>query len=415
MAMLSYDILRSIFEDFEPQEVRQNVDIEAIKADAHRAWRELSFMALVCKTWTPPAQAALYKTAYAMIDLLSLRGAPTMEDRYAQFVRTMMTSPHLWTLLRHVFISYGRGCFMGGTLEECGWLARLPEHSLMSCRYHANTVHPPVVAALQTSAVRTVQRLRLATIITPAVLRAVGAMAQLEHLDLEAAHWYPEYARGGRPLVDYAETTAKADFPLLTHAALTDHTGCPFYNTRGAGFVAGVLASPLLVSLTVTLSTSFATAGRIVTFARELLCVSPRLRELRVQNAPDAGVPVSNMSLNLLSLDRVEPLNPLGLSAEFLDTLVLRFPALETLCCLQGTFTGRLFRHLPRTLRELKLEVPRRDWFLHEDALVEWIGSASLKGNALASVCLVPSIAGDPLAVRVAQACAKCGVLYLEV
>lgn len=95
----------------------------------------------------------------------------------------------------------------------------------------------------------------------------------------------------------------------------------------------------------------------------------------------------------------------------FMDDLVSRNPALERVCCLEGTYSEQLFQHLPATLRVLELATGAAR-YPYERALLDYIARVRQKGLGLRRLCLLMSCMDEEPWAHVAESCKKSGVEF---
>ncbi|KAI0639598.1 hypothetical protein C8Q77DRAFT_74874 [Trametes polyzona] len=263
----------------------------------------LAHAAVVCRAWTTPAQAALYR---------ELEYAPlARSSKEALLARTMRTRPHLLRFVRR--LSLVTVWTHSPIPELCEWIKHIPADLLQDFRWTWERGHP-LPSLLDSPAMRGTRHVELrGSLYSMESIQSILDLPYLESLSLELKGDERGYLLG---------MTSKR----LSHLRIVAHRG----------------HSPALDILLSTVGPQL-----------ESLHITGKLGEDPEQ---DAAL-VSCIATHCPDLTRlaIEATASSGKSVTVANDLARRCRSLHTLRCGEGTFTSGIFRDVPPTLRVLRL------------------------------------------------------------
>ncbi|TFK81551.1 hypothetical protein K466DRAFT_591172 [Polyporus arcularius HHB13444] len=277
----------------------------------------------------------------------------------------MQTCPHLRALLRHLAIWQS-----GSQVEEqLQWIRILPEDTLRILHYFWSH-NKPHLSVFDAPAVRTITQLDISGDITPAIAKACLSLPSLQTLCIT------------------------------------------FYNTASYDCALEVTPSPSLKHLVVIMIYQCSFTYRFLAVCAPQLSTLALLPAVHFMDNPGATVVDTLLActgqlteFSLFGWGAWSPARP------FMDDLVLRNPALERVCCLEGTYSEQLFQHLPATLRVLELATGVAP-YPYERALLDYIARVGEEGLGLRRLCLLMSCIDEEPWAHIAESCKKSGVEF---
>ncbi|KAI0361418.1 hypothetical protein OH77DRAFT_426323 [Trametes cingulata] len=265
----------------------------------------LALAASVCRAWTIPAQAALYRE----IEYSPL----TSHRRERLLARTMRTRPHLLRLVRRLYLI--TIWTHSPTPELCDWITRIPPDRLIEFRWTWERGHP-LPSLLDSPAVRATRSIELrGRLYTLESVRSILELPFLESLSLELKGDEQGHLTNVTP-------------SKLRHLHLVAQGG---YSRAVETLLSTVGPQLQSFRLACNLGENSERDGRLAS------CVAthcPNLGRFEIEAiaSPQAPVP-------------------------FADALVRRCGSLECLRCGGGTYTSAIFRGIPPSLRVLALAI----------------------------------------------------------
>lgn len=319
----------------------------------------LAQSAAVCRTWTIPAQAALYR---------ELEYSPlACRPREALLARTLRTRSHLLRFIRRL-------CLVtiwthSPIADLCDWIKHIPADHLRNFCWRWERGHPPP-SIIESPAIRGTHHITLqGRLYSLSSIQPVLELPYLQCLSLEL--------KGDEK--GYLSVTTRPTKLRTLH--LVAHEGY----------------SPAMNTL--------------------LSAVGPQLETLhltsRLGDDPERDAfLVSCVAAHCAGLTRVEikaiamPKAPIPIA----DELVQHCRSLEHLHAAPGTFTPGLFRVIPSTLRVLRLPIiPEHD---DEGLLLEFLEDARRSRDGLATLELVVGPGDKERWERVEDACHMRGIAF---
>ena len=319
--------------------------------------------ALVCRTWTRPAQVAMYNTFTFYMSKFS-------NPRWDGFILSMETYTHLRPFLRHLTL----WSFSDTVEERTKWMKLLPEHGLQTFQY-SWCQHRPLPSVLDIPCVRTVTQLNLRGHMTTKMMKACCECRFLQTLCIT---FYD-------PLLDDSEVELTPPSSLKHLVAIMLYANIP------SAYSLIVACAPQLSTFALHAPLSSMQRHR-ASLAHTLLTRTSLLTEFTL-----IDLSPSNLVL--------EPAQPLT------DELVLRNPSLERVHCPEGTYSEQFFQRLPATLRVLELALGRAP-YSYEPALLQYILRVGEEGLGLRRLCLRFWSVNEEPWKNIAEACEKSGVEF---
>ncbi|TFK90813.1 hypothetical protein K466DRAFT_365949 [Polyporus arcularius HHB13444] len=311
--------------------------------------------ALVCREWTGPAQAALYREIFFF----------PLDNRRRDLLlaRTMRSCPHLRLYIRRLSLIT---LWTHSSCEElCDWISHIPAHSLREFRWTWIRGHI-LPSILSSPAILATTRVQLCGRIYAAEkLQLILQLPSLEDLSLE-----------------------------LTGYELGDIKS---------------LAASRLKHLHVYLSVEY---GPIV--GKLLSVVGHRLESLQVsrkfcfESEKDEEL-VSAIETHCCHLKHLSMTAPFKAERPLpiVDRLARRLQSLERLCCSEGTYTSDLFHTLPPNLITLGLFIHGPS-LPHESSLLEFLTLVQAGQRRLSTLVITTKDASPYQSIT--DACYACGV-----
>ncbi|KAI0778371.1 hypothetical protein BD413DRAFT_684481 [Trametes elegans] len=315
----------------------------------------LAHAAVVCRTWTVPAQAALYRDIeYSPLD-------PRSRDTL--LARTMRTRPHLLRFVRRV--SLATVWTHSPTPELCKWIERIPEHRLQEFRWTWDRGHP-LPTLLDSPAVRAARHIELnGRMYTMRTVQSILELPSLLSLSLELNG----DEKGSLPAVIPTK---------LRKLSVIAKEG---YSTALDSLLA--IVGPQLESLSLTCKIGDDT-DKDDALASSIVTRCPNLKRFEVEATAQPQGPVP-----------------------FVDTLIRQCASLEYLRCTEGAFTPALYENLPASLKALSLTLGPTQ----EQPLLDFLTGAQKSHGSLTTLEVAGGSQPEQWS-RVVDACAASGVVF---
>ena len=329
--------------------------------------------ALVARDWTIPAQASLYKCKIRIF-VGDTDYYPSIRKR-TRLARTMDTAPHLRTLLRSLSIVVDGPPPTEGDDPCLNWLQLVPPHTLHRFEFRCDGSGYSCLRLMRAPAVQTVRSLSMHGLMSMEELKA-SLVPGVQELFLETG----------------------ADFPGEIDCALPPNLrqltiSSPF-RWRAVLYKLFILLSPQL--------DSFSTDG-------------PWYASGDFHPWMESAIARHGRGLKRLHLMGESRAAQSCITRPFLDELVVHSTRLEYLRVFAGTYTDRLFRRLPASVRVLEFVGDQKP-IPFEDALLECVARVGEKSIALNRIvvfsCEFLGVGRPEVYTRLAEACAANGVEF---
>ena len=321
--------------------------------------KTLTNAAVVCKQWTAPAQAALYRE----ISFFPLENRP----RDILLARTMRTCPHLRCYVHR--LSLITLWTHSPTPELCDWISHLPAHCLRE--FHWTWIRGHIFPSIISSpAIRTVMQIRLCgRIYTTDKLQPILELPCLESLSLElTGHEVGDIQPLGVTRIKHLEVYLLVEYGPVVGKLLS-------------------VVGPQLESLHVS---------------RKVWFDSDKDQEL-----------VSAIEAHCRDLTRLAITAPFKTECPLpiVDRLAHRFHSLTHLCCSEGTYTANLFDALLPNLATLELSTDSPS-LSFEAPLLRYLTLVRLGQRRLTTLVVTTKEVGRLTCI--ADACIAGGVILRE-